>query len=274
MCVNEKLEGAEQPCIATCPTKALRSRSGKAKVILLVLMAFVMLLVAGFLIYAADYSHADETAIKVTVSDNTTTVSMYGHNMVFEPANGEIKAGFIFYPGGKVEYTAYAPLMKRISEQGYLCVLVHMPLNLAVFDKSAAGSVLEQFGKDGPAGKNIEKWYIGGHSLGGAMAASYAAENKDLLEGLVLLAAYPTSDLSNSGLKVLSMYGSEDGVLNAESYSNGRKYMPEGFTEISIDGGNHAGFGNYGAQKGDGAASISAEKQQENAAAAIVSLMN
>lgn len=91
-----------------------------------------------------------------------------------------------------------------------------------------------------------ENWYIGGHSLGGAMAASYAADHLDMLRGVVLLSAYPTDSLKEGELSVLSIYGSEDKVLNMEKVKEGREYMPSDYTEICIDGGNHAQFGNYG----------------------------
>ena len=108
----------------------------------------------------------------------------------------------------------------------------------------------------------VTDWYIGGHSLGGAMAASYAAKHTDELDGLVLLAAYSTADLTDSGLRVYAAYGSEDGVLNREKYEADRINLPQNTTETVIDGGCHAGFGSYGAQKGDGAPVISGNSRQ------------
>ena len=110
----------------------------------------------------------------------------------------------------KVENTAYAPLLHDLAEDGILCVLVKMPCNLAVLDRNAADSIPERFSE-------VTDWYIGGHSLGGAMAASYAAKHTDELDGLVLLAAYSTADLTDSGLRVYAAYGSEDGVLNRKN---------------------------------------------------------
>ena len=121
---------------------------------------------------------------------------------------------------------------------------------------------------------DITDWYIGGHSLGGAMAASYAAKHTDELDGLVLLAAYSTADLTDSGLRVYSTYSSEDGVLNREKYEADRINLPQDTTETVIDGGCHAGFGSYGAQKGDGAPVISAEEQQQQTADALAAWMN
>ena len=167
----------------------------------------------------------------------------------------------------KVENTAYAPLLHDLAEDGILCVLVKMPCNLAVLDRNAADSIPERFFE-------VTDWYIGGHSLGGAMAASYAAKHTDELDGLVLLAAYSTADLTDSGLRVYAAYGSEDGVLNREKYEADRTNLPQDTTETVIDGGCHAGFGSYGAQKGDGTPTISAEEQQRQTADALAAWMN
>ena len=117
------------------------------------------------------------------------------------------------------------------------------------------------------------EWYIGGHSLGGSMAASYAAANRDAVRGLVLLGAYSTADLSASAMSVLSLYGSEDGVMNREKYEKYKSNLPEAFTEIVIEGGNHAGFGSYGEQAGDGEASLSWEEQVRLTADAILTMI-
>ena len=209
--------------------------------------------VAG--IAAADYTcqHGENTLVFLPSDDAAAGVD--------EPA------GLIFYPGGKVEYTAYAPLMEQLAEKGVLCVLVKMPANLAVLDMGAAEAHLDEF-------PDIENWYVGGHSLGGSMAASYAAEHADELEGLLLLAAYSTADLTGSGLDVLSIYGSEDGVLNMEKYNEYRPNLPEETTtEVIIEGGNHAGFGDYGPQDGDGEASLSGEEQREMTVEAVMEIL-
>lgn len=119
----------------------------------------------------------------------------------------------------------------------------------------------------------IASWYIGGHSLGGSMAASYVASHTEEFEGLVLLGAYSTADLSATSLRVLSLFGSEDGVMNAEKYEQYRRNLPEGFREVILEGGNHAGFGMYGAQKGDGVATVTGEEQIALAAEYIAELI-
>ena len=186
-----------------------------------------------------------------------------GHAQVFMPE--EVRGGLIFYPGGLVDHRAYAPLMQELCERGVLCLLVQMPLDLAVLDMNAADGLQEMH-------PETERWLIGGHSLGGAMAASYAGEHADAYEGLVLLGAYSTTDLRESGLSVLSVYGSEDGVLNREKYDECLKHYPQDFEELVIDGGCHAYFGDYGVQKGDGAPTISMEEQIQITADSIAAM--
>ena len=222
------------------------------------LVLIVILVLAGVAaLYAGDYYHADEEAIMACQSSDTVTVTyVSGGQYDFVPENPQ--AGIIFYPGGKVEYTAYAPLMQKLAEEDILCIVPKMPLNLAVLDVGAAEDIMKQY-------PEITDWYIGGHSLGGSMAANYAADHADELEGLILLAAYSTVDLTGSGLEVFSVYGSEDKVLNMEKYEEYRSNLPEDVYELIIEGGNHAGFGSYGAQEGDGEAAISSSEQIEMA---------
>lgn len=181
------------------------------------------------------------------------------------PASGEAQTALIFYPGAKVEYTAYEPLMELIAEQGTACYLVHMPCNLAVLDMNAAEKIRQSH--------DYKNWYIGGHSLGGAMAAAYLDDHADEYDGLILLGAYSTKDLSDTDLKVLSVYGSQDQVLNREKYKEDKENLPDDTRELVIEGGNHAYYGDYGEQKGDGKAQITNDEQQQETADAITELI-
>ena len=202
-------------------------------------------------IYLGDYYHADLAAI-ATVTTTASETELAGGHLAFVPPT--ILGGFIFYPGGKVEHTAYVPLMRALASHGILCILVKMPFRLAVFDMNAADGIQEQFSQ-------VENWYIGGHSLGGAMAASYLEKNHEDFDGLVLLGAYSTADLSGFDLDVLSVYGSEDGVMDRAMYEECKNNLPRGFTESLIDGGCHAYFGMYGLQDGDGTPTVTNEEQ-------------
>ncbi|MBE6612138.1 MAG: alpha/beta hydrolase [Ruminococcaceae bacterium] len=237
----------------------------KRKIIIAAAVTLVLAVIVGACaIYLGDYYKADIEAIGAFLPQGSGWEEQPDGTIVFE--RDDAAKGFIFYPGGKVEYTAYIPLMQALSEYGVTCVLVEMPFNLAVLDINAADGIQ----KDYP---EIEDWYIGGHSLGGSMAASYLASHTDDFAGLVLLGAYSTADLSASNLDVLSVYGSEDKVMNREKYVNNKTNLPEDFTEVVLDGGCHASFGMYGAQDGDGTPGISNEEQIALTADAIIEMM-
>ena len=222
------------------------------KRILAVIAAFIVLLVSAFLVYSADYYHALPKAVAASAGDGDIAVSQSDDNLVFAPPNPS--AGFIFYPGGKVEFSSYSPLMQELAKNGILCVLVKMPANLAILNIGAAKGIRDKY-------PDIKDWYIGGHSLGGVAAAQFAGENSDDFEGLILLASYSTSDLADSSLRVLSVYGKNDGVLKMDSYKANFCNLPANCEEFIIDGGCHSYFGCYGIQKGDGKPEISNEEQ-------------
>ncbi len=216
-------------------------------------IAVIVGLVVFCVIYLSDYYYADMEAINAFMTDTTVERQVLDDNMIaYVPECTEV--GFIFYPGGKVEYLAYEPLMRALASEGILGILIEMPFNLAVLDVNAAEGVQELF-------PDIERWYIGGHSLGGSMAASYLSENTDDFAGMILLGSYSTADLSEESLHILSIYGSEDKVLNQQKYSENKSKLPEDFTEQVIEGGCHAYFGMYGFQEGDGVPTISNEEQ-------------
>ena len=213
-------------------------------------MAVVLVLTAVFGIYAGNYYHADLDAIQDHSLQTAyeQMVRLEGGSLVFYPETYD--SGVIFYPGGKVEALAYIPLMEQLAQEGVLSVLMPMPFNLAVLAKNAAEGIPEQL-------PEVEHWYMAGHSLGGSMAASFASENTAWVEGLILLAAYSTDPVD---VPVLSIYGSEDGVLNMEKYEQYRPNLSD-LTEVVLEGGNHAGFGFYGPQEGDGEAVLNREVQ-------------
>ncbi len=220
---------------------------------LIISIIFILFIVGA--VYVSDYYHADEKSIAAFPKSGTVEVDRTQNGMIiYTPAQAE--AGLIFYPGGKVEYTAYEPLMLSLAEEGILCILPDMPLNLAVLDSNAADGLQDLF-------PQIETWYMGGHSLGGSMAALYLSEHYEAFDGLILLGSYSTIDISQRDLNVISVYGSEDGVINRENYENSKSNLPSGFKEYVIDGGCHAYFGMYGNQEGDGTPTISNTEQIE-----------
>ena len=242
-------------------------RKKKLWITLSVILAVLLLLTGICATYLGDYYRADEDGLAAFAPQNTVICETSRDGSVtVQPADREIKAGFIFYPGGKVEHTAYIPLMQALASEGVLCVLVEMPFRLAVFDVNAADGIPARF-------PEVKTWYIGGHSLGGSMAASYLESHAEDFAGLVLLGSYSTADLSDTSLSVLSVYGSEDGVMNREKYAANKPNLPASFTETVIEGGNHAGFGLYGPQDGDGIATITPAEQIHRTVSAILSIM-
>ena len=171
----------------------------------------------------------------------------------------------IFYPGAKVEEKAYASLMHMLAEQGTDCFLLKLPFRMAVFAPNAPDDIIAEY--------DYDRWYLMGHSLGGIVAAEYNAKNPDDTDGVILLASYPTKPLPDSE-RMLSIYGTEDGVLSASGYEKNRANLPSGFTETVIDGGCHSYFGNYGMQKGDGEPFMSREEQQLMTAAAVAEFLS
>lgn len=197
------------------------------------------------------------------------------------------ESALVFYPGAKVEASAYAPLMLRLAEDGIDCYLCVMPYNFALMDKDAAEKIRGQYSSDPVSiagkGNDYKRWYLCGHSLGGAAASMMLADEAEgsgggaagadgdgqaAWDGIIFLGSYPAEAVS---IPVLSIYGSEDRVLNLGKYeqagTNG--LWPADRTEKVIKGGNHAQFGDYGEQDGDGNANITADRQQKLTADAI-----
>ena len=239
------------------------------KRLLIGLVLIFLLAIAGFVIWGSTPARPDASALQALESDDKVTISEGQYWLAFSPANRTPNTGLIFYPGGRVDYRAYSPLMREIANGGYSVFLVKMPLNLAVFGVNRADALIEAY-------PDITTWYIGGHSLGGAMAASYVYNNPVGMQGLVLWASYPaeSNDLSGSGFPVLSIIANRDGLATLEKYKAAAQYLPTDTMWVEIDGGNHAQFGSYGPQNGDLEATISAEEQQRQIVYATLMFMS
>jgi len=244
-----------------------RQKAAKIRIIVILSLLILGQVLAAYTIrYIRDYYRADEAvAAYFSIPEAEGTVQVTKTNdMVFLDGEGTEYA-VVFYPGAKVEFTAYVPLFYQLAEQGVDCFLLKMPGNLAILDADAAAEVMEAY--------TYEHWYIAGHSLGGSFASDFAAKNSDKLEGLILLAAYPMRDLTESGLKFLSVIGENDLVINRDNLMESRELEPKDHTMVWLVGGNHAGFGNYGEQDGDGVATMSRELQQQETVALIMEMI-
>ena len=224
--------------------------------LLIPLFAAIDAVLLAFFLWSAVYYHAGEEALAAMQSDGIVSVEKTKTGWLFDGPSGD--KALIFYPGAKVEETAYAPLLHAIAEESMDVYLVRMPFHLAFFGVNAAGAVCRE--------GQYSHYYIGGHSLGGAMAAVYAAAHEDRIDGEILLAAYATTE---TAVDTILIYGSEDGVLNMDRVREAETLVTGRYDEYCITGGNHAQFGDYGNQAGDGRAGISSREQQRQTVEAI-----
>ncbi|WP_125114872.1 alpha/beta fold hydrolase [Agathobaculum sp. Marseille-P7918] len=218
-----------------------------------IFLLILAILAGAFIWYVSDYYRAEDVALEVLAQDSTIKVQ---DNLTILSPSYPTNTAIIFYPGAKVEAEAYLPLLEQIRQLGVTCILVHMPFHMAIFDANAAEEVMAQF-------PEYQHWYMAGHSMGGAMASQFAADHPDEVDGLILLGAYLYGDYPEED--TLTIYGSlnqsvEDKIDYTENI-------------VEIEGGNHAQFGNYGPQKGDLPATISAEEQQKQTVEAIRSFL-
>lgn len=222
------------------------------KKFLKIITAVLALTIVIAFCYFLPYSKAQS----FTEIPETVKVSNEKEGLFYDgPGNDKL---LILYPGAKVDTKAYEPVMSMLAEDGIDCFVIDMPLHFAFFNINGADKILNNY--------DYKNYYIAGHSLGGAMAANYLAkdDNWKKFEGIIFLASYSANDLKKSTLRAVSIYGSNDGVLNISKVKEGRKYFKdENYSEEVIQGGNHAQFGNYGKQSGDNTAEISPQKQWE-----------
>ena len=228
----------------------------------------LILVLGGFVLWAGTAAAPMPEALAALQSDAQVEVEMDPW-LVFQPVAEDPAAGLVLYPGGRVDPRAYAPAARALAQEGYLVVIVPMPLNLAFFAPDRAAEVMAAF----PV---ISHWAVGGHSLGGAMSARYAYQNSDAVQGLVLWAAYPasTDDLSSHSLTAASIYGTRDGLATEDKIGASRPLLPLDTSWVAIEGGNHAQFGRYGPQSGDNAATISRDEQQVQIVTATLALLS
>lgn len=218
-----------------------------------IILLILTILAGAFFWYVSDYYRAEAVALAVMGQDSG--ISQQDGLTILSPSYPTDTA-IIFYPGAKVEAEAYLSLLDQIRQTGVTCMLVHMPFRMAIFDADAAEEVTARF-------PEIQHWYIAGHSMGGAMASKFASDHPDLVDGLILMGAYIYGDYPEEN--TLTIYGSlnqsvEDHIDYTENI-------------VEIQGGNHAQFGNYGPQKGDPPATISAEEQQRQTVEAIAAFL-
>jgi len=242
-------------------TKKKLTKSEKKVILIMSITGIVAAIIFAVILFINDYYKATEKALKAILGEGAIEVTETDDYYLFTKSPlssyagiGEGK-GIIFYPGGKVDEVAYAPILSEFAAEGYDVYLVKMPARLAMFGMNKAEAIME-------SATDVQGWTMMGHSLGGAMAAAFCASHDEEVDNLVLLAAYSMEDISELDIDVYSFYGSEDKVLNMDNYEKYYENLPEDTVETVIEGGNHAYYGHYGEQDGDGTATISREEQQ------------
>ena len=242
----------------------------KKKILLIIAAVLLGLAVLGagaFVIWANDASQPMPEALAAMQSDASVEFSNPNGWLVFQPVGTTPQTGFILYPGGKVDYRAYAPVAREIAAKGYLVVVPPMPLNLAFFGANVATSVMDYF-------PQIEHWAVGGHSLGGVAASSFASSHPDEIGGIAFWASYPAGDIQTYPGQVVSIFGTNDGLAGPAKIEESKKNLPPQTVFVPIEGGNHAQFGWYGPQSGDNPATISHAEQQRQVADATAAMLS
>lgn len=237
--------------------RIIKSRQKRAVKVLLILFQLLLILVFTGLLYFSNYYHAADGA-KALLPETELRLDGGLRAWLFDGPGED--AALVFYPGAKVEAASYAPLMAQIAAGGVDCFLVEMPLHFAFLGFNAADKLIAAY--------DYDAWILAGHSLGGVAASLYTAAHPDDIAGIVMLASYPAKKPGE--MPYLSIYGDKDGVLDRGDYEKSRDLWPAGAEELVIPGGNHAQFGDYGPQRGDGAAELTPAEQWEKTTAAIL----
>ena len=238
------------------------------KFTLIGLISIIIIGVLGMLVWSKTGTYpAKMVALSALESTDRVTITQ-DKWIVFEPVE-ETEIGLIFYPGGLVEPTAYAPILHQIAENGVLVIITPMPLNLAIFNTGAANAVIDAY-------PYISTWILAGHSLGGASAAIFAENNPNRIDAIVLWDSYPadSADLSDNNISVISIFGTTNNFPNTENFDDKKHLLPADAIFIGIEGANHAQFGDYGPQKGDVVASMSLADQHEQVAEIMLDFIN
>jgi dienelactone hydrolase len=248
---------AEPPARATpaAPGPGAGRRRPRRRTIVLAAVAVAVVAIVGGLAWFFMPQPLLPEATAALASTPGATYSEEAAGLTFVPKDASAKTGLILYPGAKVPAAAYAPAARAIAEEGYLVVVVPMPLNFAIFGVNAADQVIA-------AHPEIQSWAIGGHSLGGAMAAQYAAGHPGAISGLALCGAYSASDLSGSGMAASSVYGSLDAAAPKIEDPATEALLPASTVYDRIEGGNHEQCGWYTGQPNDPPATVSRADQQ------------
>ncbi|MHC5795687.1 alpha/beta hydrolase [Lacisediminihabitans sp. FW035] len=240
------------------------SRAGRriVQVLVAILVVFALAIVA-LVTWANIVMQGERGPALSAWRDQRISIVSTDHSIVLTPTSGATGTGLVFIPGAKVDPYAYLYKLSGIVDKGVTIVITKPTLNLAFFDQRP----LTTFTADAPT---VTRWFVGGHSLGGVRACMLADSSSGPdVAGLVLFGSYCATDLSRTDLVVLSIGGEHDGLSTPAKIDAAKTMLPSSATFVEIPGGNHARFGDYGVQPGDGVATISSAKARSEITAAL-----
>ncbi|MEF3405604.1 alpha/beta hydrolase [Agromyces sp. CCNWLW203] len=247
---------------STDARQAVPAQRGRRAVrVILAVLVVLALIVVGFLVWAKTVMQGERPASLEAWTDERVSIESYDDSVVMAPVDGATDRGLVFIPGARVDPYGYlAKLVDVVAETGTTVVVTKPVLNLAFFDQRP----LQTFTRHAP---DVSEWYVGGHSLGGVRACMMAADGE--VAGVVFFGSYCANDLSASGLAVLSISGSDDGLSTPGKIEGAAHLLPADATFVEIEGANHASFGDYGVQPGDGVATASDRAVRDEIARAL-----
>jgi hypothetical protein len=240
-------------------------RSGRRSRLWLTIPGAIGLIVLAGISWLLAPFPATEVAVAALQSDSAVSISSSSTEIVMRPAGEPPEGGLVFQPGARVDSRAYAHILRPLAEAGYEVVIVKQPLGVAFFAPGFAPG----WAADHP---EVARWVVGGHSLGGVVAAQNAADPNEI-DHLVLWASYPAGDVSGSTFDAVSIFGTNDGLTTLDNIDDSIEDLPDGANFVPVDGAIHSHFGDYGLQPGDGEPEISRQEAQDLIVRATLAFM-
>lgn len=215
----------------------------------------LLVTVIGFLTYFHIVFMADRDATLEVFRDDRVTLEVISGSLVLSPTGEATTAGVLYVPGARVDPYSYLHPLVDVAASGVTVVIMDPLFNMALLDQRNLDELVA-------AAPSIETWTLAGHSLGGVRACMLADDPR--VTGLVLFASYCANDISHLGIPVLQVLASDDGLIDISAVNEARGLLPASATATTIEGANHASFGTYGDQPGDGLATLSRQQVRES----------
>ena len=231
----------------------VRPRRHPVRTTLIWIVAVLLVIVVGFLTWTQIVMLGERPAALKAWRNDAIAIRSTDHSIVMTPTDGGDGSGLVFIPGAKVDPYAYLYKLSGIAAGGTTVVITKPTLNLAFFDTRP----LSTWTADAP---DVTDWFVGGHSLGGVRACMLADD--PAVRGIVLFGSYCANDLSKTRLGALSIGGTHDGLSTPAKIKDAAPLLPPNAVFVEIAGANHAAFGDYGVQPGDGEATITSRQMR------------